>query len=82
MAQKYKPKSKNLTKKFIKRQKKYDHDTYKSPLGIILNEEFASLLSKIETQYIMLPKAFKIRVERWVSKLSAPMPTLAWRRNR
>jgi len=44
--------------------------------------QFTSLLLAIEASYHALPKHYKIRIERWIRKLSAPMPTIAWRRNR
>ncbi|GMI03243.1 hypothetical protein TrVE_jg8318 [Triparma verrucosa] len=73
-----------LSEEYRLQQKNYDANVpYPSVQGgDALNDEFAMALVNIESSYVHLPKAYRIRIENWVRKLSAPMPTLSWRRNR
>ncbi|GMH85588.1 hypothetical protein TL16_g10276 [Triparma laevis f. inornata] len=73
-----------LADQYRLQQKNYDSNVPYPHVqgGDALNDEFAESLCTIERTYVHLPKAYRIRIENWAKKLSSPMPTLSWRRNR
>ena len=52
-----------------------------SASSIKLDDQLHSLLLGIEHAYATLPKSARIRVERWVERLSLPTTNMAWKRN-
>lgn len=47
-----------------------------------MDQSFASCLVEIERSYLVLPKAARIRVERWVEKLASTGNNPIWRKHR
>lgn len=47
-----------------------------------LDHSFLKYLKEIEQCYITFPKALRIRIEKWISKLSSVGQNPVWRKNR
>lgn len=53
-----------------------------SAVTAIMDQSFASCLAEMEKSYLVLPKATRIRVERWVQKLVSTGNNPTWKKHR